>query len=80
MSQPPTTCDQIAARAEEFNVASRCGYGHHVGTGFNAVGQHSMAGAVQALHTFNAQGSRPEAFDLGAHRQQAVGKVGDFRL
>ena len=71
---------QFGPRVLQQHVAAGHGHGHGVGAGLDAVGQHGMARAVQAVDALDHDARGAGAGDLGAHLVEAVGDVADLRL
>ena len=71
---------KLGARALEQHVAADGRNGHGEGAGLDAVGEHRVHGAFEAVGALDAQGGRADAFDLGAHLDEALGDVADLRL
>ena len=62
------------------DFAAGDGCGDEVGAGFDAVRQGGVACRFERAHAFDGECRRADAADFRAHRVQAVGEVGDFRL
>ena len=71
---------QAPARALELHVAAGRGHGEGIGAGLDAVGQHGVHGAFEAVGALDAQRRGADALDLGAHLDEALGDVADLGL
>ena len=72
--------DRVASGADEFDFAAGRSDGHRVGARFDAVGDHRVAGAMQAIDAFDDERARIEAGNFRAHRLETEAEVGDLRL
>jgi hypothetical protein len=72
--------EQVGTRAFQHHVAAGHADGHRIGAGLDTVGDHAVARARQRGDAGNADFVRARAFDLRAHRVQAVGEIDDLRL
>ena len=80
-------CQNIERRLQQFgprilqqHVAAGHRHRHRIGAGFDPVGQHCVAGAVQFRHAVHHDARSAGAGDLGAHLVEAIGDVADLRL
>src|SRR5690606_34499362 len=70
----------FGAGAGGGDVAAGHGGGDQEGAGLDAVWQHGVPAAGQALHAVHHDAAAAGAFDVGAQGDEAVGQVDDFRL
>ena len=61
-------------------VAAGRRHRHRKRSGLDAIGENGMDSSFKPVAALNAQRRRADAFDLGAHFDEAIGDVADFRL
>ena len=69
---------RLRPRALGRDLAAGDRAGDEEGAGLDAVGQHFVVRAVQALDAFDDQRRGAGALDLRAHRVEAIGEVDDL--
>ena len=72
--------DVIGPRILHANVAAGDGARHQIGAGFDAIGQHFVGRAAQALHALDDDSVGACALDLGAHGNQEIGQIDHLGL
>ena len=70
----------LRPRVLDPDVAAGDGARHQIGAGLDAVGQHFVGGAVQALHALDDDPVGAGALDLRAHRDQEIRQIDHFGL